>query len=66
MKINYRCSYCGLEFEWENTGAMYLSPTCTHCGDENLEFVKKDLSKGDVFHYNDNEPMTDAYFKVRK
>jgi hypothetical protein len=55
-----------LEFEWENTGAMYLSPTCTHCGDENLEFVKKDLSKGDVFHYNDNEPMTDAYFKVRK
>lgn len=65
MTLFYRCDYCGLEFEWEKQFNMYQAPFCSHCGDENIKVIQKDLSKRDVFGYNEI-PMKDAYIFRKK
>ncbi len=65
MKVNYRCNYCGLEFEWETSG-MYLSPDCKHCGSDDLKSIRRNIVKGDIFGYEQDSPMDDAWIKKIK
>lgn len=66
MKIACECQYCGHRFEKEvytRSGSHWLK--CPNCGDTNVT-VDKHAEKKDVFGYEHDKPMQDAYIKPTK
>jgi hypothetical protein len=60
-KTKYECTYCGNRFEKENQFFMYSSDDkCPKCNDSNLKVIK-DVDKGNIFGYDLDEPLKDAY-----
>lgn len=66
MSDFYRCSYCGSEFEWERKSFLNTPPFCSVCGDDKISRLHKDVSKKNVFGYDETAPKPDAYIRIKK
>lgn len=63
--VTITCKYCDHCFEqWLSVNSS--PPVCAICGHKDLKIKEKDLYKNNVFGYDLETPLPDAYFNYRK